>query len=183
MKVHNATSKEADNLIAESKCHWVSIVKGYYFDIDSFNNLIYWLLLLRIEPFASRLIMWMCFILLMTIYVSCVTLLTRLYFMCWVLVQQLATNFVASLIHKYIFEFYGTPTCNRPRLYKPQPVVTGELVKILWEFTMNTDHFIPTNRPDIVIVDASKRSVILFYVAIPTDFNIVLKNRREYQNI
>jgi len=79
---------------------------------------------------------------------------------------------VASLIHKDICDFYGIPTCNRPWLYKPQPVVTGERVKILWDFTIITDHFVPANRPDIVILDTSKRSLILLDIAIPADFNI-----------
>jgi len=55
--------------------------------------------------------------------------------------------------------------------------VTGKHVKILWDFTINTDHFVPTNWPDIVIVDTSKRSVILLGVVIPADFNIVLKEQ------
>lgn len=50
--------------------------------------------------------------------------------------------------------------------------MTGERVKILWDFTIITDHFVPANRPDIVILDTSKRSLILLDIAIPADFNI-----------
>ena len=84
-------------------------------------------------------------------------------------------NSVASLLHKHICEYYGIPTCKRPWLYKPQPVLTGEYVKILWDFTINTDRFVSENRPDIVVYDTFNRSVILLDVAVPADFNIVSK--------
>ena len=48
-------------------------------------------------------------------------------------------------------------------------------MKILWDFTINTDRFVSANRPDIVVYDTFNRSVILLDVAIPADFNIVSK--------
>jgi len=93
---------------------------------------------------------------------------------------------VASLIHKHVCEYYDIPTCDRPWLHKPQPIVTNEHVKILWDFTIKTDHYVSANRPDIVIYDVSHHSVILLDVAIPADINIASKEQEKiskYQDL
>ena len=37
--------------------------------------------------------------------------------------------------------------------HSPEPVVENTNVKILWDFTIQTDKKMPNNRPDIVIVE------------------------------
>ena len=90
-------------------------------------------------------------------------------------------NSVASLIHKHICEFYGIPTCEKPWLYTPQPLVLSNNVKIMWDFGIRTDHIISAHRPDIIIHDSTQRLAILLDVAIPADFNIVDKEKEKIQ--
>ena len=86
-------------------------------------------------------------------------------------------NSVAALIHKQICEFYDIYTCEKPWLYNPQPVVSSNNVKILWDVDIRTDRINSAHRPDIVVHDSLERSVILIDVAIPADVNIVDKER------
>ena len=48
-------------------------------------------------------------------------------------------------------------------------VVENEIVKILWDFNLNTDHHIPVRCPNMVIVDKQVRTGRLIDVAIPAD--------------
>ena len=45
-------------------------------------------------------------------------------------------NSVAALLHKQICEIY---TCEKPWLYNPQPVVSSNHVKILWDNDIRTE--------------------------------------------
>ena len=102
-----------------------------------------WSLLLRMKLFVLKFIIWMCFTHLMTLcrlrHLSTETIFHVLN-ACPALALSIWSdirNSVASLIHKHICEYNGIATCSRPWLYKPQP---GENVKILWDFTIYTDH-------------------------------------------
>ena len=55
------------------------------------------------------------------------------------------------------------------------PVVEGENITILWDFSINTDGAIQANRPDIVIKDHKNKTCFLVDMAIPTDRNISIK--------
>jgi len=85
------------------------------------------------------------------------------------------------LIHKHICESYGIPTCEKPWLYNPQPVVQTNSVKILWDLDIRTNRVISAHRPDIVVHDFVERSAMLLDVSIPVDFNIVEKEREKIQ--
>ena len=73
----------------------------------------------------------------------------------------------------------GIYTCEKPWLYNPQPVVSSNHVKILWNVDIRTDQIISAHRPDIVIHDTLERSAILIDVAIPADVNIVDKEQKK----
>ena len=101
-------------------------------------------------------------------------------------------NFVAALIHKQICEFYGIYTCEKPKpwLYNPQPVVSSNQVKILWDVDIRMDQIISAYRPDIVVHDSLECSAILSHdslecfailidVAIPADVNIFDKEQEK----
>jgi len=90
-------------------------------------------------------------------------------------------NYVASLIHKHVCEFYGIPTCEKPWFYNPQPVVLSGGVKILWDLDVRTDCVISAHRPEIVIYDCVWHSATLLDVSIPADFNIVEKEHEKIQ--
>ena len=57
--------------------------------------------------------------------------------------------------------------------HEPLPVVENDVIKVLWEFDIQTDKNVTSNRPDIIIVDKKEKSLKLIDVSIPNDMNIV----------
>ena len=41
-------------------------------------------------------------------------------------------------------------------MHNPAPVLENDLNKLLWDFNIQTDHLIPTRRPDLVIINNKK---------------------------
>ena len=64
--------------------------------------------------------------------------------------------------------------------HTPEPVVEGKNVTILWDFTVQTDGKIDTNRSDIIIKNHEERTCIMMGVAVPSDQNISFK---EFQKL
>ena len=59
--------------------------------------------------------------------------------------------------------------------HSPEPVVENMNVKILWDFTVQTDKKTPHNRPDIVVVEKTNKICHIINVACPGDCRIALK--------
>ena len=59
--------------------------------------------------------------------------------------------------------------------HEPFPVIENDVIKVLWDFDIQTDKHVTSNRPDIVIVDKKEKSLKLIDVPIPNDVNIVSK--------
>ena len=55
----------------------------------------------------------------------------------------------------------------------PERVLENENYKLLWDFSIRTDHNIVARRPDLVLVDKSKKSCHITDVAIPEDSGVV----------
>ena len=51
----------------------------------------------------------------------------------------------------------------------PERVLDKDGVKILWDFSIQTDHEIEYNKPDIIVHDKMKRECIIIDVACPFD--------------
>ena len=64
----------------------------------------------------------------------------------------------------------------------PKPVEENENVKILWNFAIQTDHQINNNKPDIVIVEKTKKEALLIDIAIPGDNNVSRKRLEKIRN-
>ncbi len=47
-------------------------------------------------------------------------------------------------------------------MHKPEFVLESETDKILWDFEIQTDHLIPTKRPDLVII--KKRELVVEWI-------------------
>ena len=58
--------------------------------------------------------------------------------------------------------------------YKPEPesVLENEDYKILWKFSMVTDHVIEVRRPDLVVVDKKRRTCKIIDFTFPGDSRI-----------
>ena len=53
-----------------------------------------------------------------------------------------------------------------------QKVVGNDSWKILWDFIIQTDHFIEARRPDMVIIDKTKSECKIIDVECPFDITI-----------
>ena len=59
-------------------------------------------------------------------------------------------------------------------------------MKILWDFSIQTDKVIKARRPDIVVVDKVKKVVTIIDIAVPADRNILEKQEEKvtkYQDL
>ena len=93
---------------------------------------------------------------------------------------------VARAIH---WDLSGKCGFNRnDKWYNPVPesVLENENYKLLWDFSIRTDHHIEARRPDLVLVDKSKKSCHIIDVAIPEDSRVKEKGGgkvEKYQNL
>ena len=61
---------------------------------------------------------------------------------------------------------------------EPESVLENEDYKILWDFSIQTDHVIEARRPDLVVVDKKERSCKIIDFAVPGDSRIEEKKDR-----
>ena len=59
--------------------------------------------------------------------------------------------------------------------HEPDSVMENDKCKILWDFTIQTDHIIQAKRPDIVLVNKQERTCQLIDVTFPADRKVVEK--------
>ena len=60
-------------------------------------------------------------------------------------------------------------------MHNPAPVLENNTHKILWDFDIRTDHIISARRPDLIIINKTKRTYKIVDFAVPTDHRIKLK--------
>ena len=60
-------------------------------------------------------------------------------------------------------------------IINPAPVLENDSHKLLWDFNIQTDHLIPTRRPDLIIINKRKRICKIVDFAVPADHRIHLK--------
>ena len=65
----------------------------------------------------------------------------------------------------------------------PDSVLENENYKLLWDFSIRTDHNIEARRPDLVLVDKSKKGCHIIDVAIPEDSGAKEKRPRRLKSI
>ena len=82
---------------------------------------------------------------------------------------------VGQYLHWTICKHYDMSHSAKWYKHKTPPVVEGENITILWDFSIHTDRSIQANRPDIVIKDHKNKTCFLVDMAIPTDRNISIK--------
>ena len=61
--------------------------------------------------------------------------------------------------------------------HEPESVLENEDYKILWDFSIQTDHVIEARRPDLVVVDKKERSCKIIDFAVPEDSRIEEKEK------
>ena len=67
--------------------------------------------------------------------------------------------------------------------HEPEGVLENEDYKILWDFSIQTDHVIEARRPDLVVADKKERSCKIIDFAVPGDSRIEERRKIRYKNI
>ena len=71
--------------------------------------------------------------------------------------------------------------------HEPKSVLENEEYKILWDFSIQTDHVIEARKPNLVVVDKKERSCKIIYFAVHGDSGIEVEKYhdlgRELQKI
>ena len=65
---------------------------------------------------------------------------------------------------------------------KPNPVLENERYKLLWNLSIQTDHQLMHNKPDIVYINKEEKSAMIIDIAIPMDSNIAEKRYEKIRN-
>ena len=60
-------------------------------------------------------------------------------------------------------------------MHNPAPVLKNATHKLLWDFNIQTEHLIPTRRPNLIIINKKKRTCKIVDFAVPADHRIKLK--------
>ena len=88
---------------------------------------------------------------------------------------------VAKALHWDLCRGYGLEHTEKWYDHKPEPVTENQDVKILWDFTIQTDKKITHNRPDIVLIDKRNSKCQIIDVACPGDKRIQDKEREKIE--
>ena len=67
--------------------------------------------------------------------------------------------------------------------HEPESVLENEDYKILWDFSIQTDHVTEARRPDLVVVDKKERKCKIIDFAVPGDSTIEEKEKDKTENI
>ena len=68
--------------------------------------------------------------------------------------------------------------------HEPESVLENEDYKILWDFSIQTDHVIEARRQDLVVIHRKERSCKIIDFAVPGDSTIEEKEKdKEKKNI
>ena len=69
---------------------------------------------------------------------------------------------------------------NKWYMHSPEFILENEMLKLLWDFEMQTDHLILARQPDLVIVNKTKKkSYQIVNFAIPADHRVKIKESKK----
>ena len=89
---------------------------------------------------------------------------------------------VCSHLHWCLSRKYGLDVDSKWYHHKPDKVIENDVVKILWDYNIQTDRIIKHPRPDMTVVDKARRKCLIVDVAIPGDQNITKKEFEKINN-
>ena len=76
---------------------------------------------------------------------------------------------VCRHLHWCLSKKYGLDADNKWYYHRPEKVVENDVVKILWDFNIQTDHIIEHHRPDVTVIDKTSRKCLIVDVVMPGD--------------
>ena len=66
-------------------------------------------------------------------------------------------DWVGKVIHWEMCKKFKFDRTNKWYMHNPAPVLENDMHKLLWDFNIQTDHLIPTRRPDLIIINELKK--------------------------
>ena len=87
---------------------------------------------------------------------------------------------VGRKIHWELCRKYGLAASERWYEHQPETVIENDSCKLLWDFSIQTDHVIQARRPDVILIDKEKKECKLIDFAIPYDSRV---NEKEMEKI
>jgi len=89
-------------------------------------------------------------------------------------------NMVARVLHWHLSKCFKLPLSVKYWYdHQPLPVVENSSVKLLWDFSLQTDIHVSSNRPDIVLFLKQEHRIMFFEVSCPADINVPAKEQEK----
>ena len=88
---------------------------------------------------------------------------------------------VAQIIHWQFCERYNFESGAKWYNHEPQAVLESDIIKLLWEFRIQTDHPLEHNKPDIVVLNKEDRTCLILDVAFPFDTRVNIKEKEKIE--
>ena len=92
---------------------------------------------------------------------------------------------VAAILPRQMCQKYGFPTAAKSYenfVDKEMSVLENEKVKILWDFSIQTEIKIDHNKPDIVLLDKKEKTCYVIDVAWPFDTRVEKKEKEKFEH-
>ena len=95
-------------------------------------------------------------------------------------------DWIGRKVHWEVCRKYGIDTKDRWYEHEPQSACENEEYKILWDFSIQTDHVIKARRPDMIIVEKKNNKCQIIDFAVPFDTRVDEKEKEKifkYQDL
>ena len=86
---------------------------------------------------------------------------------------------IARIVHWMLCGRYDLRRADKWYEHYPKGTLESESVKILWDMTINWDHYIEARSPDILIVEKSSRIALIIDIASSADCNVGEKENKK----
>ena len=90
-------------------------------------------------------------------------------------------NKLNKIVHWELARKFNFEAKDKWYQYEPDSVLENEDYKILWDFTIQTDHVIESRRPDLVVVDKKRRTCKINDFAVLEDSRIEEEKKKKYK--
>ena len=84
---------------------------------------------------------------------------------------------VGKVIHWEMCKKFKFDHTNKWYMHNPAPVLENGTHKLLWDFNIQTDHLIPTRRPDLIIINNNKKKKKKERICKIVDFTVPADHR------
>ena len=90
-------------------------------------------------------------------------------------------DWVGRRVHWDVCKKYGIEVNDKWYQHEPCSVIENDRCKILWDFTVQTDHIIQARRPDMIVIDKETNKAQIIDFAIPYDSRVDSKEMEKIE--